>query len=96
MLVYVAAVALLVRIALATGHIGAILSRRWTSNAWDSISEKMAMTLRSQRPDVPSDTDTAHEQSETWAETVVLKQVGNELELQFGLRRAETLRLLRR
>ncbi|KAK5165834.1 uncharacterized protein LTR77_008757 [Saxophila tyrrhenica] len=62
-LVYFATAALLTQALLTTVHIVAILSGRWTSNAWSSMASMLAMALRSQRSAVPADLGNGHEQS---------------------------------
>ena len=91
-----AAIALVVQILLALGHIVVILSSRWSSNALDSIGSMIALALRSRSPIPPPDRKTGDEIKETWAETVSMRVVENDLELIFHPTRVETIRLTRR
>ena len=90
-----AGVALLVQAALALVHIILVLHGRWSSSAWDSIGNMIALALRSRSPAFPPDRRTGDERKETWAETVSVRVVENELELMFNPTRAETLRLIK-
>ena len=91
-----AGLALLFQSILAIGHVALVISGRWSSSAWDSIGNMLALALRSHSPAVPPDHRTGDEKKETWAETVSVRLVENDLELMFNPLRAETLRLLQR
>ena len=91
-----AGLALLLQSILAVGHIALVLSGRWSSSAWDSIGNMLALALRSRSPAVPPDHRTGDEKKETWAETVSVRLVENDLELMFNPLRAETLQLMQR
>jgi hypothetical protein len=91
-----AGLALLAQSILAIGHVALVLSGRWSSSAWDSIGNMLALALRSRSPAVPPDHRTGDEKKETWAETVSVRLVENDLELMFNPLRAETLRLMQR
>jgi hypothetical protein len=56
----------------------------------------IALALRSRSPAVPTDHWKGGEKKETWAETVSVRAVEDELELMFNPTRAETLRLIQR
>jgi hypothetical protein len=91
-----AGLALLAQSILAIAHVALVLFGRWSSSAWDSIGNMLALALRSRSPAVPPDHRTGDEKKETWAETVSVRLVENDLELMFNPLRAETLRLMQR
>lgn len=91
-----AGLALLFQSILAVAHVALVLSGRWSSTAWDSIGNMLALALRSRNPAVPPDHRTGDEKKETWAETVSVRLVQNDLELMFNPLQAETLRLMQR
>ena len=91
-----AGIALLTHMLLALAHVAVVLHGRWSSSAWDSIGNMLALALRSRSPAVPPDHWKGGEKKETWAATVSVRVVEDELELMFNPMRAETLRLIQR